>query len=50
MTVVLEVAEQAGLTLELADDGHPDADFPDHAFEDDDVPFELALRHYAEAA
>lgn len=47
-TVVLEVAEQAGLTLEVADDGHPDADFPEHSFEDDDVPFEQALRHYGQ--
>lgn len=46
VTVVLAVAEKAGLTLELTDDGHPDLDF-DHSFEDDDVPFELALQHYA---
>lgn len=46
-TVVLAVAEQAGLTVELAGDGHPDVDFPWHVFDDDEVPFELALRHYA---
>jgi len=46
-TVVLAVAEKAGLTLELADDGHPDLDFPDHHFEESDVALELALRHYA---
>ncbi len=45
MTVVLEVAEQAGLALDLADDGHPDADFPDHTFEDDDPAFEAALAY-----
>lgn len=49
-SVVLSVAEKAGLTLELDDDGHPDADFPNHrqADDDEDVAFELALRHYAE--
>lgn len=46
-SVVLAVAEHAGLTLELADDGHPDVDFPGHSFEDDNVPLELALRRYA---
>jgi hypothetical protein len=50
VTVVLEVAEQAGLTLELADDGHPDADFPEHTFYDDDPAFDAALAHYREAA
>ena len=35
--------------LILAADGHPDADFPEHAFEDEDIPFELALRHYLSA-
>lgn len=49
VTVVLEVASQAGLALELADDDHPDADFPEHSFEDDDVAFELALHRYADA-
>lgn len=48
VTVVLEVAEQAGLTLQLDDDGHPDADFPEHTFEDDDPEFEAALAHYWE--
>lgn len=47
-SVVLAVAEWAGLPLELDDDGHPDADFPGHEFDEDDVPLELALRHYAE--
>lgn len=50
VTVVLAVAEKAGLVLELADDGHPDADFPDHTFYDDDPAFEAALAHYREAA
>jgi hypothetical protein len=49
VSVVLAVAEQAGLTLELPDDGHPDGDFSEHTFEVDDIPFELALRHYATA-
>jgi len=45
-TVVAAVAERAGLSIDVAADEHPDADFSEHAFEDDDVPFELALRHY----
>jgi hypothetical protein len=49
VTVVLAVAEKAGLTLELPDDEHPDADFPEHTFEDDDPAFEQALAHYREA-
>lgn len=49
VTVVLAVAEKAGLTLELDDDGHPDVDFREHSFEDDDVEFELALARYREA-
>lgn len=47
VSVVLAVAEWAGVTLDLPDDGHPDVDFPDHSFEDDNVAFEMALRHYA---
>lgn len=47
-SVVLAVAEKAGLTLELDDDGHLDVDFPSHTFEDDDPAFELALRRYAQ--
>ncbi|MET8278365.1 DUF6292 family protein [Micromonospora sp. NPDC005174] len=47
-SVALAVAEKAGLTIELTADGHPDVDFPDHDSEEDDVPFELALRRYAE--
>lgn len=47
-SVAQAVAQEAGLTFLLPDDGHPDLDF-EHCFEDDDVPFELALRHYAEA-
>jgi hypothetical protein len=34
----------------LADDGHPDADFPEHSFYDDDPAFEAALAHYWEAS
>jgi len=49
-SVVLGVAERAGLTLELDDDGHPDVDFPGHQFTDDNVPLELALRHYRQDA
>lgn len=49
VTVAIAVGEQAGLTLNLADDGHPDVDFPDHACEDDDPAFEAALAHYREA-
>jgi hypothetical protein len=48
VTVVLAVGEKAGLTLKLDDDGHPDADFPAHTFEDDDLAFEAALAHYRE--
>lgn len=47
-TVVLAVAEQAGITLELAGDGHPDVDFPGHEFDAENLALELALRHYAE--
>lgn len=46
-SVALAVAEKADLRVELPADEHPDADFPEHAFEDDDVPFELALRRYS---
>lgn len=46
-SVALAVAEKAGLTLELDDDGYRDVDFSEHQFEDDDPAFELALRHYA---
>ena len=46
--VAIAVGEKAGLTLEVDDDGHPDLDFPGHSFEDDNIPLELALRHYAE--
>lgn len=45
-TVVAAVAEQAGLTIEVAADEHPDVDFPEHVFDDDDTAFELALCHY----
>jgi hypothetical protein len=45
-TVAAAVAEQAGLNVDVADCGHPDVDFPAHEFDDDDVAFELALRHY----
>lgn len=48
VSVVLAVAEKAGLTLELDDDGHPDAHFPEHEFDTENVPLELALRHYTE--
>lgn len=48
-SVVLVVAEKAGLTLELPDDGHPDVEFdPPGEFGDGYVPLELALAHYAE--
>ncbi len=45
-TVAAAVAEQAGLNIDIADCGHPDVDFSAHQFDDDDVAFELALRHY----
>ncbi len=48
--VASEVAEKVGDGVSGIGDDHPDLDFPGHSFEDDDVPFELALRHYAEAA
>lgn len=47
LTAMRAGAAAAGLSLELDDDGHPDADFRDHTFYDDDVEFELALRQYA---
>lgn len=51
LSVALAVAEKAGLTVDLpaVGGGFPDVDFPDHWSEEDDVPFELALRRYAEA-
>lgn len=42
-----EVAEAAGLDFTLPDDGHPDVDFSGHTFDEDNIPLELALRHYA---
>ena len=48
-TVAVAVAEKAGLTVTVDGDGYPDVDFPDHDCEEDDIPFELALRRYAEA-
>lgn len=45
--VASEVAEKVGDGVSGTNDDHPDFDFPEHTFEDDDVPFELALRHYA---
>lgn len=47
VSVVRAVAEHTGITLDLADDGHPDVDFPAHEFDEEDVAFELALRRYA---
>lgn len=49
-TVVRAVAEKAGLTLDVPGDGFPDLDFPEHTFEQDDIPFEQALARYREAA
>jgi hypothetical protein len=49
-TVAVAVAEQAGLNIEVAADGHPDVDFPGHEFDDEDPEFEAALLHYAEAS
>lgn len=49
VSVVLAVAEKAGLTLELDGDGHPDVDFEGHVFDEDNVALELALQHYAVA-
>ena len=49
-SVVMAVAEKAGLSLELTDDGHPDLDFPTHTFYDEDPAFEAALAAYREAA
>ncbi|GAA0493872.1 hypothetical protein Ade02nite_21020 [Paractinoplanes deccanensis] len=46
-TMAFALAEQVGDDVTVQPDNHPDLDF-DHSFEDDDVPFELALRHYAE--
>lgn len=47
--VASEVAEKVGDGVSGNTDDHPDLDFPEHTFEDDDVPFELALRHYGSA-
>lgn len=49
-TVAVAVAEQAGLNIEVAADGHPDVDFAAHEFDDEDPAFELALRHYTSTA
>ena len=51
LSIVVAVAHEAGLNLgELVGDNHPALDFPDHDCQenDEDVPFELALRHYVE--
>jgi hypothetical protein len=52
-TVVVAVAEQAGVNVEVAADSHPDVDFAGHNFDDGDdngVPeFEAALLHYIAA-
>lgn len=45
--VASAVAEQIGDGCRGIGDEHPDLGFPEHTFEDDDVPFELALRHYS---
>jgi hypothetical protein len=45
-TVVNAVAEQVGERVIVPGDAFPDADFPEHAFEDDDPAFELALARY----
>lgn len=45
--VASEVAEKVGDGVSGNTDDHPDLDFPEHSFDVDDVPFELALRHYA---
>ncbi len=45
-TVVRAVAEKAGVEVDAPGDGFPDADFPEHTFEDDDVEFEQALAAY----
>jgi hypothetical protein len=50
VTVAIAVGEKAGLALQLDDDGHPDADFPDHDCGDDNPEFEAALAHYREAS
>lgn len=49
-TVVRAVAEKAGVTVDVPGDRFPDADFPDHTFEDNDVPFEQALAVYRDAS
>jgi hypothetical protein len=46
-SVASEVAEKVGDGVSGTGDEHPDLDFPEHSFDVDDVPFELALRHYA---
>ncbi len=47
-TVVAAVAEKADLSLDVADCGHPDLDFADHEFGEENPAFEAALLHYAE--
>lgn len=49
-TVAFAVAEQIGEDVAVHADAHPDVDFPDHSFEDDDPAFEQALAHYRKAA
>ncbi|AEV86890.1 hypothetical protein ACWT_5872 [Actinoplanes sp. SE50] len=49
-TVANAVAEQAGIDAHVASDDYPDVDFPEHTFEDDDIPFDQALAQYREPA
>jgi hypothetical protein len=46
-SVAVAVAEQAGLNIAVPDDdGHPDAEFPEHEFDTEDEAFEAALTRY----
>ncbi|MGK5682429.1 DUF6292 family protein [Actinoplanes sp. URMC 104] len=45
-SVELAAAMQIGEECHPVADAHPDVDFPDHTFEDDDPAFEAALAHY----
>lgn len=42
-------AREQGLPWDGPADSYPDEDFPEHYFDTDNVPLELALRRYAEA-
>jgi hypothetical protein len=44
---VAQAAREQGLAWTGKADNYPDEDFPDHTFDEDNIPLELALRRYA---